>query len=56
MKHYRKILFMLGMVTTLNTNLMGFGITSNTPETGELNWVESNIDYYTSTEIQQDLP
>lgn len=48
MKHYRKILFMLGMVTTLNTNLMAFGITSNTPETGELNWVESNIDYYTS--------
>lgn len=48
MKHYRKILFMLGMVTTLNTNLMAFEITSNTPETGELNWVESNIDYYTS--------
>lgn len=46
MKHYRKILFMLGMVTTLNTNLMAFGITSNAPETGELNWVENNIDYY----------
>ena len=48
MKHYRKILFMLGMVTTLNTNLMAFGITSNAPETGELNWVENNIDYFTS--------
>ena len=39
---------MLGMVTTLNTNLMAFGITSNAPETGELNWVENNIDYFTS--------
>lgn len=48
MKYYRKILFMLGIVTTLSANLMAFGITSNAPETGELNWVTSNIDYYTS--------
>lgn len=37
MKNFRKILFALGIVTTLNSNLMAFSITSNAPETGELN-------------------
>lgn len=48
MKHFRKILFVLGIFTLMNKNLTAFGITSNAPETGELNWVEANIDYYTS--------
>ena len=48
MKHFRKILFLLGIFTLLDKNLMAFGITSNAPESGELNWVTANIDYYTS--------
>lgn len=48
MKNFRKILFALGIVTTLNSNLMAYSITSNAPEAGELNWVGANIDYYTS--------
>ena len=48
MKNFRKILFALGIVTTLNSNLMAYSITSNAPEAGELNWVKDNIDYYTS--------
>ena len=48
MKHFRKILFVLGIFTLLDKNLMAFGITSNAPEAGELNWVTANIDHYTN--------